>query len=59
MFLNSYYNGYSYLFDNGVEIYKSKVKDSEINVAPLCLRNASKDFSADNTKKAGFYGYNL
>ena len=41
----------SYLFANGVKIYKFKAKDSEINVAPLCLGNVSKDFSFDNMKK--------
>ena len=25
--------------------------------SPLCLRNVSKDFSIDNMKKTGFYGY--
>ena len=33
----------SYLFVNGVEIYKLKSKDSEINASPLCLVNVSKD----------------
>ena len=40
----------SYLFVSGVEIYKSKAKDSEINLASLCLGNVSKEFSADNMK---------
>ena len=31
----------SYLFVNGVKMYKFKVKDSEINTAPLCLGNIS------------------
>ena len=47
----------SYLFVNGTEIYKFKAKDSDINVIPLCLGNISKDFSVDNMKKIGFYGY--
>ena len=47
----------SYLFVNGVEMYKFNAKDSEINEAQLCLGNVSKDFSADNMKKTGFYGY--
>ena len=34
----------SYTFVNGVEIYKLKAKDSEINAAPLCLGNVSEDF---------------
>ena len=40
----------SYLFVSDVEIYKSKAKDSEINVASLCLGNVSKEFSADHMK---------
>ena len=43
----------SYMFVNGVQIYKSKAKDSEINTAPICLDNVSKDFSADNMKNTG------
>ena len=50
-FLCLHFNGVkSYLFVSGVEIYKSKAKDSEINVASLCLGNVSKEFSADNMK---------
>ena len=42
--LSLHYNGAnSYLFVNGTDIYKFKVKDSEIVVAPLCLGNISKD----------------
>ena len=33
----------SYLFVNGTEIIKFKVKDSEIVTGPLCLGNISKD----------------
>ena len=36
---------------NGTEIYKLKVKDSEIVVSPLCLGNISKDWYVDNMKK--------
>ena len=32
----------SYLFVNGTEIYKFKVKDSEIAASPLCLGNYQK-----------------
>ena len=46
-----------YIFVNGLEIYKFKAKNSEINAAPLCLGNVSKDFSVDNMKKTGLYGY--
>ena len=41
----------SYLFVNGTEIIKFKVKDSKIVASPLCLRNISKDWSIDNMKK--------
>ena len=53
-----HYNGANiYLFVNGTEIYKFKVKDSEIVVAALCLGNISKDRSIDNMKDTGFNGY--
>ena len=43
----------SYLFVNGIEIYKFKAKDSKIVATPLCLRNISTDWSTDNMKKQG------
>ena len=50
--LSLHYNGInSYLFVNGIEIYKFKAKDSEIVASPLCLENISKDWSIDNMKK--------
>ena len=50
--LSLHYNGAnSYLFVNGTEIYKFKVKDSEIVVTPLCLGDISKDWSVNNIKK--------
>ena len=56
--LSLHYNwANSYLFLNGTEIYKFKVKDSEIVATPLCLWNISKDWSEDNMKKTGFNGY--
>ena len=56
--LRLHYNGAnSYLFVNGIEIYKFKAKDSEIVASPLCLGNISKDWSTDNMKKTGFNGY--
>ena len=56
--LSLHYNGAnSDLFVNGTEIYKLKAKDSEIVASILCLGNISKDWSADNMKKAGFNGY--
>ena len=53
-----HYNGAdSYLFVNGTEIIKFKVKDSVITPYELCLGNISKDLSVDNMKKTGFNGY--
>ena len=47
-----HYNGAnSYLFVNGEEIHKFKVKDSEIVETPLCLGNILKDWPVDNIKK--------
>ena len=45
------------MFVNGTEIYKFKVKDSEIVASQLCLGNISKDWSTDNIKKTGFSSY--
>ena len=57
-YLSFHYNGAnSYSFVYGVEFIKFKAKDSEITGTPLCLGNVSKDFSVDNMKKTGFYGY--
>ena len=56
--LSLHYNGAnSYLFVNGTEIYKSKAKDSETVVGPICLGSISKDWLVDNMKKTGFTGY--
>ena len=56
--LSLHYNGTnSYLFVNGVEIYKFKARDSEIFVSPICSRNISKDWSVDNMEKTGFPRY--
>ena len=56
--LSLHYNGpNSYLFVNCFKIYKFRVIDSEIDAAPLCLDNVSKDFSADNMKKTGLHRY--
>ena len=46
----------SFTFTNGVKIYKFQAKDSEINAAPLCLCNVSKDFPVNNMKKTGLHG---
>ena len=51
-YLSLHYNGAnSYLFVNSVEIFKFKVKDSEINAASLYLGKVSKRFSIDSMKK--------
>ena len=50
--LNLHYNeANSYLFVNGIEIYKFKAKDSEIVATPLCFGNISKDWSINMKKK--------
>ena len=55
--LSLHYKGTnSYLFVNGIEIYKFKAKDSEILASPLCLGNISKDWSVDNMKSIGLTG---
>ena len=55
--LSLHYNGAnSYLFVNGIEIYKFKAKDSEIVASPLCWGNISKDWSTDNMKRTRFTG---
>ena len=52
--LTLHYNGAnSYLFVNGIEIYKLEAKDSEIVASPLCLGYISNDWSIDNMKKLG------
>ena len=55
--LSLHYNGAnSYLFVKVAEIKNIKAKNSEIN-ATATLENVSKDFSVDNMKQTGFYGY--
>ena len=57
--LSLHYNrANSYLFINGTQIHKFKVKDSKIVATPLCLGNISKDWLIDNMKKkTSFNGY--
>ena len=56
--LSLYYKGdYRYLFANGTEIHKFKVKDSEIVLYLQCLGNISKNFSVDNMRKTGLNLY--
>ena len=51
-YLSLCYNGVSsYLFVNGVEIYKFKAKNPKINSYPMCLGNISQDFWNDNIEK--------
>ena len=48
----------SYIFVNGIGIYKLKANDSKINAALLCLSNFSNDTSADNMLiEPGLYRY--
>ena len=52
------YNGAnSFLFVNGTETIKFKVKDSEIVATPLYLGNTSKGSSVDHKKNNGLNGY--
>ena len=46
----------SYLFVNGTEIAKFKLKDSEIIPYSLCSGNISKDWSVGNMKKTELKG---
>ena len=56
--LNLNYNGAnSYLFANGIEIYKRLVKHYEIVATALCLGSISKDWTVDNMKKTGLNEY--
>ena len=47
----------SYLFANSTEIHKFRAKDSEIVATPFCSGNVSKDWPANNMKRAGLNGY--
>ena len=47
----------SYLFVNGIKVFKFKANDSKIIPTPLCLGNISKDWSLDNMKDTGLNGY--
>ena len=53
-----HYNGNdSFLYANGVKICQFKAKNSEMKLCPLCVGNILKDFTVDNMKKTGLYGY--
>ena len=50
--MSLYYNGAnSYLFVNGIEIYKFKAKDSETVASTLSLGNLSKNWAVDKMKR--------
>ena len=51
------YRSKSYLFVNGIAIFKFKAKDSEIVATSLYLGNISKDWSVDNMKKTTLNRY--
>ena len=56
--LNLHYNGsYSFLFVNATKMYHFKARNFKIKKYSLCLENISKDFTANNMKKTGLYGY--
>ena len=51
--LSLHYNGAnSYLFVNGIKIYKFKATASQSVASTLCLGNISKGWAVDNMKKA-------
>ena len=53
----NYNRASSYLFVNGIEIYKLLAEDYEIVATPLCLESISKDWTVDNMKKTGLNEY--
>ena len=56
--LSVHYNGEkSYLLVNGTEIIIFKEKDSKIVATQVWLGSILKDFSVDNMKETGLYGY--
>ena len=55
--LSLHYNGANSYLLMVQKLLNSKKKDSEIAATLLCIVNISEDFSADNMKKAGWYGY--
>ena len=55
--LSLYYNWRkSFIFVNATTIYQFKAKDSEIKKHLLCLRNISRNFSGNKTKKQDYMG---
>ena len=56
--LSLHYNGAKiYSFVNSKQIHKFREKDSEIVATPLCVENASKDWTVDNMEMTGLNGY--
>ena len=56
--LSLHYNGAKiYSFVNSKQIHKFREKDSEIVATPLCVGNASKDWTVDNMEMTGLNGY--
>lgn len=53
----NYNTANSFLYENGIQIYHFKAKDSEIKPYPLCVGNISKYFTIDNMKKTGLREY--
>ena len=47
----------SYTFVKGIEIYKFRAKDAEINAVRLWLSNFPEDFLVDNMKMTELYRY--
>ena len=57
LLISLYYNGdNSYLFVNGKEFTKFKVKNSKLIKYPMCLGGLSKDYNRNIRKDTGLYG---
>ena len=56
MFELAYNGANSYLFVNGIDIYKFKAKYSETEATALCRGNISKGWTVDNMKKTELNG---
>ena len=55
--LSLHYNSdNSYLFVNGKEVTRFKVKNSELIKYHMCLGGLSKDYDRDSSKNTGLYG---
>ena len=57
-YVSLHYKGSSsYLFVNREYIYQFQAKVAEIKLYEFCLGNILKDFTVNNMKETGFYGY--